>query len=61
MSKNACKIIGFVAMIISVFLIMAGLYLPQAEIPTFITIPCLVLGIILCVIGIVFYKIIKND
>ena len=61
MSKNTCKIIGFVTMIISVFLIMGGLYLPQAEIPAFITIPCLVSGIILCVIGVVFYKILKTD
>ena len=61
MSKNTCKMIGFVAMIISVFLIMGGLYLPQAGIENNITIPCLVFGIVLLIFGIVFYKILKTD
>ncbi|MCR5848625.1 MAG: hypothetical protein K6G75_10975 [Lachnospiraceae bacterium] len=61
MSKNACRIIGFVLMIVSVFLIMGGLYLPQAGVIAIITVPCLVAGILLFAVGIVFYKILKTD
>ncbi|MCR4702071.1 MAG: hypothetical protein K5665_00215 [Saccharofermentans sp.] len=61
MSKNACRILGIVTIIISVFLIIGGLYLPQAGVMPQITITSLAAGIVLLIIGIVFYKILKTD
>ncbi len=61
MSKNVCKMTGMILMIISVFLLMAGLYLPQAGISGTITIPCLVTGMVILLVGIIFYKILKNE
>jgi len=61
MSKNACRITGIVTIIISVFLLIGGLYLPQAGISPAITVTSLVLGFVLLITGIVFYKILKTD
>ena len=61
MSKNACRITGIITIIISVFLLIGGLYLPQAGVAPHITITSLVIGIVLLVVGIVFYKILKTD
>ncbi|MCR4557591.1 MAG: hypothetical protein K5779_07200 [Saccharofermentans sp.] len=61
MSKNACRITGIITIIISVFLIIGGLYLPQAGVMPQITITSLVTGIFLLIVGIVFYKILKTD
>ena len=61
MSKNACRMIGMVSMLLSVFLIIAGLYLPKAGIASGITIPCLVAGLVLLTFGTIFYKIIKTE
>jgi hypothetical protein len=61
MSKNTCRIIGIVTIIISVFLLIGGLYLPQAGVVPHITITSLVIGIVLLIVGIVFYKILKTD
>ena len=61
MSKNASRIIGIVTIIISVFFIIGGLYLPQAGVGPAITITSLVLGLVLLIVGLVFYKILKCD
>jgi membrane-bound ClpP family serine protease len=61
MSKNASRMTGIILMILSVFLIIGGLYLPHAGIAAYITVSLLVAGIILLVLGIVFYKILKSD
>ena len=61
MSKNACRITGIVTIIISVFLLIGALYLPQSGVMPQITITSLVTGIILLFVGIVFYKILKTD
>ena len=61
MSKNTCRIIGIVTIIISVFLLIGGLYLPQANVLPVVTVSSLVAGIILLIVGIVFYKILKTD
>ncbi|MBR3464710.1 MAG: hypothetical protein IKH23_06520 [Clostridiales bacterium] len=61
MSKNACRITGIVTIIISVFLLIGGLYLPQAGISPAVTVTSLVLGFVLLITGIVFYKILKTD
>lgn len=61
MSKNACRMTGLILMLVSIFFLMAGLYLPYADIPSYITVICLVAGILLFMAGIVFYKILKAD
>jgi len=61
MSKNAYRMIGIIAMIICVFLLIGGLYLPQANVSEIATNLCIVLGLMFLVLGIVFYKIIKWD
>ena len=61
MSKNTCRIIGIILIIISVYLLAGGLYLPQAGISSVITIMSLSAGIILLITGIVFYKILRSD
>ena len=61
MSKNAYRMTGIIMMIVSVFLLMGGLYLPQAGISSAVTTLCLVIGLILLITGIIFYKIIKTD
>jgi len=61
MSKNTCRILGIIMIIISVFFIIGGLYLPGAGIPSAVTVTSLVLGLVLLIIGIVFYKILKTD
>ncbi len=58
MSKNTRRMIGIVAMIVSIFLLIGGLYLPQANISSMITSICLASGIALLIVGVVFYKII---
>ncbi len=49
------------AIIISVYFLIGGLYLPQAGISPVITLVSLAGGIILLVTGIVFYKILRSD
>ncbi|MBQ1321926.1 MAG: hypothetical protein IIY53_09875 [Solobacterium sp.] len=43
------------------YFLIGGLYLPQAGISPAITLTSLMGGIILLVIGIVFYKILRSD
>ena len=52
MSKNTCKILGITAIIVSIFFIIGGLYLPRTAF--------LMAGILLLITGIVFYKILKT-
>ncbi|WP_026497945.1 hypothetical protein [Butyrivibrio sp. WCD2001] len=61
MSKNTCKMIGIITMIISVFLLIGGLYLPQTDISNIVTTSCLIAGVLLLAVGIVFYSILKTD
>lgn len=61
MSKNACRMTGMILMLISVHLIIAGLYFPAAGVAKLITTFLLVTGIILLIAGIVFYKILKAE
>ena len=61
MSKNMCRMTGIIAMIISVFLILGGMYLPNAGISGTITTISLIVGLILLILGVIFYKILKTD
>ena len=61
MSKNTSRMIGMIAMIISIFFLIGGLYLDQTGISHTVTTVSLVLGVILLITGTVFYKILKTD
>ncbi len=61
MSKNTCRMIGLIVIIISVFLIMGGLFLRGSDIPAFISPVCLIAGIMMLTVGTVFYKILESD
>ena len=53
--------IGLIALMISVFLIIGGLFLKGSDIPAIISPVCLIAGIMMLVVGTVFYKILKSD
>ncbi len=61
MSKNACRMIGLIVIMISVFLIMGGLFLKGSDIPGILSPVCLIAGIMMLIVGTVFYKILKSD
>ena len=61
MSKNTCRMIGLIAIMISAFLIMGSLFLKGSDIPAFISPVCLIAGIMMLIVGTVFYKILKSD
>ena len=61
MSKNTCRMVGLLMMLISVFLLIGGLYLGSAGLPDFVAPSCLAAGLILLIVGIVFYRVIKSD
>ena len=61
MSKNTCRMVGLLMMLISVFLLIGGLYLGSAGLPDFVAPSCLATGLILLIVGIVFYRVIKSD
>ena len=60
MSRNTCRMTGMIMMIISIFLLIAGLYLPQAGVSSAVTVTLTILGVLLLGTGVVFYKIIKT-
>lgn len=61
MSKNTCRMIGLLTMLISVFFLIGGLYLGNAGLPAYVTPCCLAAGVILMITGIVFYHVLKNE
>ncbi len=61
MSKNTCRMIGLIVIIISVFPIMGGLFLKGSDIPDFISPVCLIAGIMILIVGTIFYKILKSE
>lgn len=62
MSKNLCRMIGLILMLVSVFFLLGGLYLggiptfPEAAAPV-----SLAVGLILLVVGVVFYRVLRSD
>ncbi len=62
MSKNLCRMIGLILMLVSVFFLLGGLYLggipalPEAAAPVSLT-----AGVILLVVGVVFYRVLRSD
>jgi len=61
MSKSICRMIGLLTMLISVFFLIGGLYLGNAGLPAYVTPCCLAAGLILLVVGIVFYRVLKSE
>ncbi len=61
MSKNTCRMIGLLTMLISVFFLIGGLYLGNAGLPAYVTPCCLGAGLILLVVGVVFYRVLKSE
>ena len=61
MSKNTCRMIGLLFMMVSVFFLIGGPYLGNAGLPSFAAPSCLAAGLILLVAGSVFYRVIKSD
>jgi hypothetical protein len=53
--------IGLLTMLISVFFLIGGLYLGNAGLPVYVTPCCLAAGLILLVVGIVFYRVMKSE
>ena len=62
MSKNLCRMIGLILMLVSVFFLLGGLYLgavldlPEAAAPV-----SLATGLILLIVGVVFYRVLRSD
>ena len=61
MSKNTCRMIGLLTMLVSVFFLIGGLYLGPAGVPGFVPRLCLITGLVLLVIGVVFYRVLKSE
>ena len=60
MSGTGSKICGLILIIISIFLLLGGLYLPAAVIPVCILRVLYIAGLILLAVGIVMYKVLKR-
>lgn len=60
MSGTGSKICGLILIIISIFLLLGGLYLPVAVIPVWILRGLAIAGLILLAVGIVMYKVLKR-
>ncbi len=61
MSKNSCRMIGLLTMLVSVFFLIGGLYLGGAGLPGAVAPACLITGLVLLVIGVVFYRVLKSE
>ena len=60
MSGTGSKICGLILIIISIFLLLGGLYLPAAVIPVWILRGLDIAGLLLLAIGIFMYKALKR-
>ena len=60
MSGTGSKICGLILIIISIFLLLGGLYLPAAVISVWILRGLDIAGLILLAVGIVMYKVLKK-
>ena len=61
MSKNTCRMIGLLNMLISVFFLIGGLYLGNSGLHAYVTSCCLAAGLFLLVVGVVFYRVVKSE
>ena len=61
MSKNLCRMIGLITMLMSVFFLIGGLYLDRSGLPGFVSTVSLIVGLVLLVIGVIFYRVLKSE
>ena len=61
MNKNTIRITGLLFQMISVFLIIGGLYFPDTYLPSFLPPVFLAAGLILLAAGILLYTFLGND
>ena len=59
-SGAVSKIGGLILIILSIFLLLGGLYLPAAVIPVWILRGLAIAGVFLLAVGIVMYKVLKR-
>ena len=60
MSGTGSKICGLILIIISIFLLLGGLYLPSVLFPLWMLRGLDIVGLLLLVAGIVMYKVLKR-
>ena len=60
MSGTGSKICGLILIIISIFLLLGGLYLPAAVIPVLTLRGLAIAGVFLLAVGIFLYKVLKR-
>ena len=61
MSKNLCRMIGLITMLVSVFFLIGGLYLDRSGLPAYVSTASLITGLVLLVIGVIFYRVLKSE
>ena len=61
MNRAVCRIIGIYTLIISIFFILGGIFIPSEGSGTVLTTLSLLFGVILLIVGTVLYKIIKVE
>ena len=61
MSKNTCRMVGLLKMLVSVFFLIGGLYLGQAGVPDYVPRVCLIVGLVMLVVGVIFYRVLKSE
>ena len=53
--------IGLLTMLVSVFLLIGGLYLGPTGVPALVPRLCLIAGLVLLVVGVIFYRVLKSE
>ena len=61
MNRAVYRIIGIYILIISIFFILGGIFIPSKGSSTVITTLSLLFGVILLIVGTVLYKIVKVE
>lgn len=61
MSKSQARMAGILMMMLSVFLIIGGLFLKDSGIPGYVAVLSLVAGLALLTVGTIFYKFLKSE
>lgn len=61
MNREAYRIIGIYTLIISIFFILGGIFIPSEGSGTVLTTLSLLFGVILLIVGTVLYKIVKVE
>ncbi len=60
-SKNTTHMIGLILMIVSIFPILAGLFITEELLPGFTAPVVLSVGVLLLAAGVILYKIVKSE